>query len=161
MWRQPATSPAGTFTCGVERSTSVTMGSRVSSMRSIFQPSALAMRLIDSGKPMWPTMLPSATPASNCSTVVPTPCAVMTVGPNGERSLTREASMRSTRRQIELHMTMSASSTKPGLMPVPRMLTPCSLASASNRSAHPGSLAHGYESVSAMQMTLQPALTAG
>ena len=101
------------------------------------------MSSIDSGKPMWPTMLPSATPFSNCSTVVPTPWPVMTVGPNGDRSLTREASMLSTRMQIELHMTMSASSMKPGLMPVPRMQTSFSLASASNMSAHSGSLAHG------------------
>ena len=50
---------------------------------------------------------------------------------------------------------------KPGLMPVPRTLTPCSLASASMRSAQAASLAHGYESFSAMQITLQPASTAG
>ena len=94
-------------------------------------------------KPMWPTIVPSATPFSNCATVVPTPWPVMTVGPNGERSLTREASMESTRRQMLLHMTMRASSTKPGLMPVPRMVTSCSLASLSNISARAGSLAHG------------------
>ena len=127
----------------MERSTSVTIGSRVSTISSIFQFSALAMSSMDSGKPMWPTMLPSATPFSNCSTVVPTPWPTITVGPNGERSLTREASMESTRRQIELHMTMRASSTKPGLMPVPRMLTPFSLATRSKRSARSGSLAHG------------------
>ena len=127
----------------MERSTAVTMGSRVSSMRSIFQPSALAMSMMHSGKPMWPTMLPSATPFSNCSTVVPTPWPVMTVGPKGERSFTREASMLSTRRQMELHMTMRASSTKPGLMPVPSTVTPFSLATRSNSSARAGSLAQG------------------
>ena len=70
----------------------------------------------------------------------------------------RDASMRSTRRHTDDSAIGSASSTKPGLMPVPRMLTPCSLASASNRSAHSGSVAHGYASVSAMPMTLAPAL---
>ena len=101
------------------------------------------MRLMLSGKPMWPTMLPSATPFSNCSTVVPTPWPIMTVGPKGERSLTRVATILSTRRQIELHMTMRASSMNPGLMPVPSTVTPCCLASASMRSAQAASLAHG------------------
>ncbi len=85
----------------------------------------------------------------------------MTVGPKGDRSLTRCASIRSTLRHTEVHITMRASRTKPGLMPVPRMVTPCSRASASKRSAHAGSLAHGYASVSAIEMTFEPAITQG
>ena len=126
-------------------------------MRSTPSPRASLIRWIDSGNPTWPTIVPSAIPARKASGLVPTPWLRMTVGPNGLRSFTRDASIRSTVWLPAVRVTTSRSSTRPGLTPTPTIETPLATASMSSSAAMSGLCAATSASSSAIDTTLIPA----
>ncbi|MDD3917131.1 MAG: hypothetical protein PHX00_08285 [Synergistaceae bacterium] len=128
----------------------------VSRISSSGIPSDEAIMLTDCTKPMCPTTLPSRLPASNSSSVLPTPCVSITVGPNGERSFTRRARTDRTSLQTPVSAMISVSSTNPGLTPVPSTVTPWAFASPSIAAAVSGAVLHGYVHSSAMVITFVP-----
>ena len=71
----------------------------------------------------------------------------------------RAASMDFTSSQVPVMARISRSSTKPGLIPVPKTVTPCWRARRSISSDSSGSCAHGQAISSAVVMTFRPCST--